>query len=178
MLIRLFLLFTIVPALELFLLLQLGSLFGAFPTFLIVVITGAVGAWLAKREGLGVMTELREELQQGMPPGSRIAEGVLVFIGGILLVTPGVLTDLTGFLLIFPVSRRWLAPRLVEAVSGSVNVQFGMPGQGMPGGAQRPGGPYGPGPQGPGSLGSPSGPPPGARSDHPTPFSSPFDDLP
>lgn len=152
MLLRLFLLFTIVPAVELFLLLQLGAWIGPLSTFLIVVTTGMVGAWLAKREGYGVLTELRDELQQGIPPGSRIAEGVLVFIGATLLVTPGVLTDLTGFAFIFPVTRRWLAPRLVEAVASRVDVQIGAP--------------------------RPSGGGPAPRQDHPTPFSSPFDDLP
>ena len=105
----------VIPAVELFLLLQLGAWMGPWQTFALVVVTGTVGAWLAKREGLGVLTSLRDELAQGLPPGSRLAEGALVLVGGILLITPGVLTDLTGFLFIAPPTRR--AP----AVAGIAN---------------------------------------------------------
>ena len=119
---RLILLFTVVPALELALLLQIGAWLGPWQTFAIVVVTGTVGAWLAKREGLGVLAQLREELSQGLPPGSRIAEGVLVFAGGLLLVTPGVMTDLAGFLFIAPPSRRFLAPRVVNAIASRFDV--------------------------------------------------------
>ena len=109
---RLLLLFTIVPAFELWLLIQLGQWIGALETVLIIVVTGGLGAFLAKREGLGVLRALQAELTQGIPPGERLVEGLLVLIGGVLLITPGVLTDLTGFVLIMPWSRRWLAPRI------------------------------------------------------------------
>lgn len=109
---KLFLLFTLVPALELYLLIQIGQVMGALSTVLLIAVTGAVGAALAKREGLSVLSRLQAELQTGLPPADRLVEGLLVLIGGVLLITPGVLTDLTGFLLILPVSRRWLAPRL------------------------------------------------------------------
>jgi UPF0716 protein FxsA len=145
---RLLLLFTVVPALELFLLLQLGAWLGAWQTFLLVVVTGTVGAWLAKREGLGVLRQLSVEIQQGIPPGERLAEGLLVFAGGLLLVTPGVITDLTGVLFIFPPTRRWLAPRLVRAVTSRFDFAS-----------------FGPG--------ASSG-----RAPQNNPFASPFDDLP
>lgn len=149
MLWRLLLLFTVVPAVELFLLLQLGAWLGPTSTFLLILLTGVAGAWLAKREGLGVLRELREELATGLPPGSRLMEGALVVVGGLLLVTPGVFTDLTGFLLIAPPSRRWLAPRALRWLSARVQLtsipppdQASAPGEGR------------------------------------TPFSTPFDDLP
>jgi UPF0716 protein FxsA len=159
------LLFTVVPAVELFLLLQLGSVLGALETFLIVVLTGTVGAWLAKREGFGVLTSLREELAEGIPPGSRIAEGVLVLVGGILLVTPGVLTDLTGFALIFPWTRRWIAPRLTRALLARVDVRLGGVGNAP---AQ---------PDGPDGV-RPRRPRPRRVEQEGSPFASPFDDLP
>jgi len=109
---RLLLLFTVVPALELFLLIKLGQWIGALPTVGIILVTGGLGAWLAKREGLDVLRQLQQETQQGMPPAERLVEGLLVLVGGVLLITPGVVTDLTGFLLIMPWSRRWLAPRV------------------------------------------------------------------
>ncbi len=111
---RLLLLFTVVPALELYLLIRIGEWIGAVETVLIILITGSIGAWLAKREGLEVVRTLQQDTLQGIPPGDRIVEGLLVLVGGVLLITPGVLTDLTGFLLIMPPSRRFLAPRVKD----------------------------------------------------------------
>lgn len=166
MLWKLLLAMTVIPAVELFILLQLGSLIGPLETFLIIVVTGTIGAFLAKREGLGVLTTLKAELAQGLPPGSRLAEGVLVLAGGLFLLTPGVLTDLAGFLFIAPPSRRWLAPRLVRWVVARVDfVQVGSEthdsfyeGEPTVRPRQRP----------------------RVRQGHPgeSPFSSPFDDLP
>lgn len=107
---KLALLFTIVPTLELALLITIGTQIGVLWTTLIVVTTGFLGAWLAKREGLGVLNKIKADLQGGMPPAGRIVEGVLVLCGAILLITPGVLTDITGFALIIPFSRRLIAP--------------------------------------------------------------------
>jgi len=113
---KLLLLFTVLPAIELALLIGLGTQIGALWTTLIVIVTGFVGAWLAKREGLGVLRRLRTDLQKGVPPTGRIAEAVLVLVGGLLLVTPGMITDVTGFLLIIPFSRRLIAPPVTRAV--------------------------------------------------------------
>ncbi len=146
---RLLILFTVVPAVELWLLLQLGALMGPTYTFLLILGTGMIGAWLAKREGLGVITSLTEELHKGIPPGSRLMEGALVVAGGILLITPGVFTDLTGFFLIAPPTRRWLAPRALAYLAQRFQIQ--------------------------GSVGPTRHNRPETE---PTPFSSPFDDLP
>jgi UPF0716 protein FxsA len=107
---KLALLFTVVPTLELALLITIGAWLGVLPTTLIVILTGFTGAWLAKREGLGVLRKLRADLERGLPPAGRIVEGVLVLAGGLLLVTPGVMTDVVGFSLIIPVTRRLIAP--------------------------------------------------------------------
>lgn len=120
---RLLLLFTVVPAVELWLLLQIGAVLGPTNTFLLIVVTGTLGAWLAKREGLGVLRTLTEELHKGIPPGSRLMEGALVVVGGLLLVTPGVFTDLTGFFLIAPPTRRWLAPRALKALADRFEIR-------------------------------------------------------
>lgn len=125
---RLFLLFTLLPALELYLLLQLGSLLGPGVTVLLILATGMVGAWLAKREGLAVVAQLAREVETGMPPASRVVEGFLVLAGGLLLVTPGVLTDFFGFALILPLTRRLLAPIVLEQVKARVTVQNLDPG--------------------------------------------------
>lgn len=119
--IRLFLLFTLVPALELFLLLQIGSVLGPLSTFLLILVTGAVGAALARREGFAVLQQLATEVQTGGPPASRLVEGGLVAAGGLLLVTPGVITDLVGFALVVPLTRRWLAPRVLASLTGRLD---------------------------------------------------------
>jgi UPF0716 protein FxsA len=119
---KLFVLFTVVPAVEIFLLLQMGSFFGPMPTFLFVLGTGILGAWLAKREGFAVLRQLQSDLAKGLPPAARLVEGALVLIGGLLLITPGVLTDLTGIVLLIPAVRRALAPRIVARYGGSFAV--------------------------------------------------------
>lgn len=122
---KLALLFTVVPAVELFLLLQLGSLLGPMQTFLLVLGTGIFGAWLAKREGFAVLRQLQADLAKGLPPAVRVVEGALVLVGGLLLVTPGVLTDLTGLLLLLPPVRRSIAPRIVARYGGTIDLNGG-----------------------------------------------------
>jgi UPF0716 protein FxsA len=123
MLTRLFLLFTVVPAVELYLLLQLGAWLGPTQTIGVILLTGVCGAWLAKREGVQVLLDLQQELQGGLPPASRLLEGALVVAGGLLLVTPGVMTDITGFAFILPPSRRLLAPALGNWLRGRFDMQ-------------------------------------------------------
>lgn len=162
---RLIALFTLVPLIELFLLLQLGELLGPTAAFLLVLVTGVLGAWLAKREGLGLLRSLADELQGGLPPGVRLMEGAMVVMGGLLLVTPGVLTDLTGFTLIFPFSRRRLAPLLLSALLARFDIQVG-------GGAAEP--PLGEGETRAYDPARRHGRP--HAEGQPTPFSNPFDD--
>lgn len=104
---RLFLLFTIVPLLELMLLLQIGGLIGLWPTIAIVIGTGFAGAWLARREGGRSWRAVQSELAGGQIPGEELMHGLFVMIAAVVLVTPGVLTDLAGLaLLVRPVRRR------------------------------------------------------------------------
>ncbi len=112
----LFLLFTVVPAGELFILVKVGQLIGATATVAIILVTGVLGAWLAKREGAAVIRQLGQDLKSGLPPASRVMEGVLVLVGAVLLVTPGILTDITGFSLIIPFSRALIAPVLLRVL--------------------------------------------------------------
>ena len=116
--------FVVIPVVELYLLLQIGAWLGPTAAFLLILLTGVAGGWLARREGLGVLLSLRRDLQKGMPPGDRMMEAVMVLVGGLLLVTPGVLTDLVGFSLVVPFTRRLLAPRFLGWLSQAVNVQI------------------------------------------------------
>ena len=106
MFIRLFLLFTIVPLIELTLLIKIGTVFGVFHTVALVLITGVIGAWLARDQGLRVIGELQATLGSGKIPTNQIIEGALVLVSAVLLVTPGVITDIIGFLFVIPYTRK------------------------------------------------------------------------
>ena len=123
MLWKLMLMMTVVPAVELYILLQIGDWIGPMETFLLVVITGVLGASLAKRAGLGVLAKLQEDARSGVPPADRLVEAALVLAGGILLLTPGVCTDTLGLLMMVQPVRRALVPRLREWSRGRFNVQ-------------------------------------------------------
>jgi UPF0716 protein FxsA len=99
------LLFLVVPFAELFVLLQVGRLIGAFETIGLLILVSAVGAWLVKREGLGVLRRAQQRMQQGSVPGREMVDGVLILFAGALLLTPGFLTDILGVLLLLPPVR-------------------------------------------------------------------------
>ena len=105
MFIRLLLLFTIVPLVELYLLIKLGSVVGVAPTVALVVFTGALGAWLARVQGLSVLKRLSTDFGEGRLPTDAVIDGLLILVAGAVLLTPGLLTDALGFLLLVPRSR-------------------------------------------------------------------------
>lgn len=124
---RLFLLFTVVPLVELMLLIEVGERIGALPTVLLVVVTGVVGAWLARREGARSWREVRRELGRGRIPGRELLSALLVLLAGALLVTPGVLTDAAGLLVLLRPARarvvELLRDRLMEKMeAGELHV--------------------------------------------------------
>lgn len=127
MLVRLFLLFTAVPLVELVLLIRIGEWLGAVPTVGLVAVTGFVGAWLARREGARSWGAVRDELARGSVPGEQLLHTLLIVISGALLVTPGVLTDAVGISLLLPPARelvvRAARRRLARGLeSGTVRV--------------------------------------------------------
>lgn len=121
---KLLIVFTVMPVLEMIIFYQLGTRVGLLPTVGLILITGVLGAWLAKREGLSVLGQIRDGLRRGLPPAGPIAEAGLVVAGGLLLITPGTLTDLMGFTLIFPPTRRLLAPFVLSWVLTRVTVRM------------------------------------------------------
>lgn len=106
MIFRLLLLFIIVPLLELGILLYLSSLIGWLETLAIVIVTGVVGTWLARRQGVQTLRRIQRELGQGQMPGDALLDALMIFLAGAFLMTPGVLTDALGFSLLIPASRR------------------------------------------------------------------------
>jgi UPF0716 protein FxsA len=105
MLARLTLLFIAVPIAELALLIWLGGLIGFWPTLGLVVVTGAAGAALARASGVKVLLQIRAEVAAGRMPVGHMLDGALVLVGGLLLLTPGLLSDLAGLALLVPASR-------------------------------------------------------------------------
>ncbi|MCA9401848.1 MAG: membrane protein FxsA [Candidatus Omnitrophica bacterium] len=101
----LLLLFTLLPACELFLLIKIGSHIGAATTILIIILTGLLGAYLARLQGFLVLRNIQNDLNQGRIPSEELMDGVMILIGGIVLLTPGFITDTFGFILLMPPSR-------------------------------------------------------------------------
>lgn len=120
---RLGLLFVLVTSAEVLLLVLLGNGLGPLPTFGLIVATGLVGGWVARAQGLAVLQRIATDLQRGQPPASGLVEGGLVVAGGLLLLTPGVLTDVLGFAFVLPPTRTRLAPVVLRWVSENFTVQ-------------------------------------------------------
>ena len=136
---KLVLLFTILPLVELYLLIEVGKVIGGLPTIALVLVTGATGAFLARMEGLRTLVRAQETVRAGQMPAEELIDAVLIFIAGGMLITPGILTDGMGLLILFPPTRRqfkiWLRRRFDAAVArGQVRIYRG------PGDA----GPFGP----------------------------------
>jgi UPF0716 protein FxsA len=114
MLIKLILLFTVIPLIELYLLIQVGRHLGSFHTIMIVLITGIIGGLLARSQGLSVQRQIRVDLQKGIIPTDSLIDGCFILIAGALLLTPGMITDIFGFVVMVPYFRGWLKKRLKE----------------------------------------------------------------
>ncbi len=117
---RLLLLFTLVPLTELALLLKMGEWLGAWPTVGLVLGTGFLGAILARREGVRAWSAVHEQLARGQVPGRELLDAVLVLLAGVVLITPGILTDLAGFTLMTRPGRNWVAARVRKRLEGTV----------------------------------------------------------
>ncbi len=111
----LFLVLVGVPIIEIGLFIQLGGFIGLWPTLAIVVATALIGSFVLRRQGLSTLEELKRAAQTGQSPAGPMANGALILIAGILLLTPGFFTDGIGFLLLVPPFRalliRWIAAR-------------------------------------------------------------------
>ena len=114
MLPQLLMFFILVPLLELAVLIKVGGYIGAWQTIAIVLLAGAFGAWLVKHEGLRALRAIQAELASGRLPTDSMIDALLVLVAGVLLITPGLITDACGFLLILPPVRA-LVRRIVKA---------------------------------------------------------------
>ncbi|MBU0533320.1 MAG: FxsA family protein [Candidatus Omnitrophica bacterium] len=112
----LILLFTLIPIIELALLIEIGKHIGVIYTLTIVIVTGVLGAFLAREQGFKTLQKIETEVNGGIMPGEEIIDGVIILCGGILLLTPGLLTDAVGFLALIPVTRAFIKKELKKKI--------------------------------------------------------------
>lgn len=121
---RLFVIFAVVPVLELYVLIKVGKLIGAWETVAILLAMSFAGAWLVRHQGFSILSRIQGELASGRLPAAELLDGFLVLVGGILLLTPGFLTDLLGIFFLVPAGRfilkqylrRWMERRVNNGV--------------------------------------------------------------
>ncbi len=105
MLLKLFLAFTLIPIMEIYLLIEAGQTIGSLSTVILVILSGITGAYLARIQGLNTMKKIQSSLSQGSIPGEELIDGAIILVAGIVLLTPGFITDIMGLLLLFPYTR-------------------------------------------------------------------------
>lgn len=110
----LFLIVLIIPFVEIYLLLQVGSIIGAFPTIFLVVLTAFMGTWLLRQQGFSTFRRFQDSLAKGEIPAYEMIEGPIILVGGALLLTPGFITDILGFACLIPSLRKQIAQYLLE----------------------------------------------------------------
>lgn len=117
----------IVPALEIWGFISVGKVIGGFNTFLLVILTGVLGAYFAKQQGVHILKEANRRMSYGEPPGPAILDGISILIGGVMLITPGFFTDAIGLLLLLPPTRKIFKYFLLEWIKKKIksgNIHF------------------------------------------------------
>ena len=127
--IRLIALFTIIPLVELVILLKFAQMTSVGMTLVVVIVTGVIGGVMAKSEGLAVWRRFLHNMQHGIMPADEMVEGILILLAGALLITPGLLTDITGFILLAPPARKVLREKIKDKIQkaiqrGAVHISF------------------------------------------------------
>ncbi|MGY4112757.1 FxsA family protein [Aeribacillus composti] len=108
--------FIVAPACEIGVLLLSGKTIGVLPTVLLIILTGFVGAYLAKKQGIQAVRNLQKEIQYGRIPSNAILDAIAILVGGIMLLTPGFISDIVGLFLLFPITRNWVKPFLIQFI--------------------------------------------------------------
>jgi len=127
---RLLALFICIPLIELYLLFLIGERIGPVPTVALVVVTGFIGASLARQQGFKVWRNIQTELNSGKMPAGELIDGLLVLVGGIVLLTPGLLTDMVGFSLMIPTVRSAVKAKLEKRFQIRTNQFHSQPASG------------------------------------------------
>lgn len=110
----LFTLFIVVPALEIGTFLFLGHAIGVLPTVLLIILTGFLGVYIIRRQKTEFIKQIQQQMSAGQPPGNALIDGFCTFVGAILILTPGLITDVLGFLLLMPFFKRLVRPYIIR----------------------------------------------------------------
>ncbi len=126
---KLFIIFALIPMIELALLIKLGAYIGTQYTILIVILTAVIGAYMVKLEGIGIMYRIQKNMNEGAFPGEELIDGMMVLVAGAVLLTPGFFTDILGFLMVIPVSRTFIKKIVVRYIkdktsSGDIEIHL------------------------------------------------------
>jgi UPF0716 protein FxsA len=106
----------VVPALEIWLLISIGQYIGPWLTIILIILTGILGAWLAKYQGLEALRNAQQKMSYGQMPGEVIIDGLCILVGGVLLLTPGFISDSIGFFLLIPATRNIVKPFIIRGI--------------------------------------------------------------
>ena len=117
---KLLLLFLIVPATELYVLIEVGKEIGGLTTIGIIILTGIIGAYLVKDQGFMILKKIQNDLNEGIMPGDNLIQGAIILAGGVFLLTPGFVTDIVGLILLIPVSRNIVKKYLLKWLKGKI----------------------------------------------------------
>ena len=117
---KLLILFVIVPVTELYILIEVGKRIGTLTTIGIIIFTGILGAYLVKNQGFMILKKIQNDLNDGIMPGDSLIQGAIILAGGILLLTPGFVTDIVGFIFLIPVSRNVVKKYLLKWLKGKI----------------------------------------------------------
>jgi UPF0716 protein FxsA len=137
-------LFIIIPLVELYVMISVGEVIGAFWTIILVLLTAVIGVNLLRVQGMSTLMRAQQTMARGAVPAMEMVEGIALAVAGVLLITPGFITDSIGFLLLFPASRQAII-RYIMAKS-TVRASFGAQSTHW-----QPGQPQNPGPDAPGA---------------------------
>jgi UPF0716 protein FxsA len=114
----------LLPLIELTLLIYIGRQTSVLSAISLVIIAGILGTFLLRFQGLKTLARIQEDLRQNRPPADAILDGTLIALAGILLIIPGVVSDIVGLFLLLPPCRTWVRNRIRTRLSSSVRVQF------------------------------------------------------
>jgi UPF0716 protein FxsA len=117
--------FLVVPIVEIYLIIQVGSAIGGLETVGLLILVSVVGAWLVRHQGLTILARLQQSLARGEMPTDPLIDGLLVLLAGALMLTPGFLTDAVGLFLLLPPTRLLARTALKRRFAGRISVGRG-----------------------------------------------------
>ncbi|NCO23819.1 MAG: membrane protein FxsA [bacterium] len=113
-------LFIAIPVVELYILIEVGKKIGSLTTIGIIILTGILGTYLIKSQGFMILRKIQNDLNEGIMPGDSLIQGAIILLGGVLLLTPGFITDIMGFIFLIPAGRKIVKKYLLKWLKGKI----------------------------------------------------------